>query len=169
MGEIATRGMIRNMFSTFPTGNDAECLTKQELLSGSGNLMIISGGDTECVPLEAISFKPYPCKSQTDKAPLGDDVLRFPIRNENHHNIWFSYNVSVINLSMLIMNGLPMNFTKKEIGLNEESKIYGINVINRGNYLELYSIKNFNCPSGSSLLLPITINGTQYDIHIESI
>lgn len=58
------------MFSAFPSGPDSECLSKQELLSGSSSLMNISGGDTECVPMSAIGFKAYPCKSQADKAPL---------------------------------------------------------------------------------------------------
>lgn len=73
--EINTRRVVRSMMSTFPSGNDAECLTKQVLLSDSSNLMNVSGGDAECAPMDAIGFKSYPCISRTDKAPLSNGLL----------------------------------------------------------------------------------------------
>ena len=54
--EINTRGGIRSKISSFPSGNDSECLSKQEIQSAGGSTLEISGsyGNAECVVLDNI-------------------------------------------------------------------------------------------------------------------
>lgn len=54
--EINTRGGIRSKISSFPSGNDSECLSKQEIQNAGGSTLEISGsyGNAECVVLDDI-------------------------------------------------------------------------------------------------------------------
>lgn len=48
MGEINTRGMLRAKIAGFPTGNDAECMTKAEILATGKANVIGNYSDNEC-------------------------------------------------------------------------------------------------------------------------
>lgn len=164
--EINTRGMVRSMFSTFPSGNDAECLTKQTLLSGSSNLMNVSGGDTECVPLEAIGFKAYPCKSQTDKAPLGNNFTA-RIAGANHNYIWLSSAVRLVSSIAMTIGGLDTPNSANNIAVGEESVTYpGIVLKNEGDKIDLYGYKGLIVPTGMNLMVRFEIDGMEYTINI---
>lgn len=54
--EINTRGMIRAKISSFPSGNDNECMTKAEIIGT--NLAIVNGsyGDNECPILDDVQL-----------------------------------------------------------------------------------------------------------------
>lgn len=54
MGEINTRGMIRAKISSFPSGNDTECLSKTEVLATNTAVINGSYGNTECPAIEDI-------------------------------------------------------------------------------------------------------------------
>lgn len=55
MGEIATRGMIRAKISSFPTGNDNECLTKSEIIGTRVAIVDGNFSEYECVDIESIA------------------------------------------------------------------------------------------------------------------
>lgn len=164
--EINTRGMVRNVFSTFPSGNDAECLTKQTLLSGSGNLMNVSGGDTECVPLADIGFKAYPCKSQTDKAPLGGNFIAH-IAESNHNYIWLSSAIRLVSSIAVTISGVDSPNSANNIAVGEESVTYpGIVLKNEGDKIDLYGYKGLIVPTGVNLTVRFEIEGIEYAINV---
>lgn len=57
--EINTRGSIREKISVFPSGNDAECLSKAEIISkGNGSVYIFGDyKDSECPKLSDIESR----------------------------------------------------------------------------------------------------------------
>lgn len=170
MSEINTRNAIRNMFSTFPDGNGNEALTKSELLSGSGNLMIVSGGDTECVPLDAITFKNYVCKSSWDKAPQGSEHYKVRVENENIFYIYFTNEVGTISLSNLMLNIVPIPFNPTSIskGQTTENFIY---ITHEGNKLKCQWISGAIQEEAIEdfAKFQMTYEGTAYDVHIDSL
>ena len=52
--EINTRGLIRAKISGFPTGNDAECMTKAEILSTGMALVNGTYSDNECPMIDDV-------------------------------------------------------------------------------------------------------------------
>lgn len=135
--EINTRNDIKRIFSTFPDGNINESLAKSELLSGSENLMIVQGGDTECVPLDYISFKTYVCKSDSDKAPQGvNGIAKYSMRIEslNTMYIYFTNSVGKINLGNTLIGGTTeMPWTLLSVNPGETSQSFGIDFTHEGN------------------------------------
>lgn len=170
MSEINTRNAIRNMFSTFPDGNGNEALTKSELLSGSGNLMIVSGGDTECVPLDAISFKTYVCRDSWDKAPQGSEHYKVRVENENIFYIYFTNEVGTISLSNLMLNTVPIPFNPTSIskGQTTENFIY---ITHEGNRLKCQWISRAVQEEAivDFAKFQMTYEETTYDVHIDSL
>lgn len=54
MGEINTRGMLRAKIAGFPTGNDAECMTKSEILATGLALVNGTYSDNECPMIDDV-------------------------------------------------------------------------------------------------------------------
>ena len=54
MSEVATREMIRAKISSFPSGNDTECLSKAEALATTEALINGSYGDAECPVIDDV-------------------------------------------------------------------------------------------------------------------
>ncbi|WP_455593040.1 hypothetical protein [Bacteroides sp.] len=57
MGEINTRGMVRDKISSFPSGADSQCLTKSEVLAYGVAMVSGSYVDNECVMITDIQGK----------------------------------------------------------------------------------------------------------------
>lgn len=170
MAEINTRNAIRNMFSTFPDGNGNEALTKSELLSGSGNLMIVSGGDTECVPLDAIGFKTYVCKDSWDKAPQGSEHYKVRVENQNIFYIYFTNEVGTISLSNLMVGVVPIPFNPESISKGQTTENF-INITHEGNRLKCQWISGVIQEEAmvNFAKFQMTYEGTTYDVHIDSL
>lgn len=107
--ELATRGVIRQSFSTFPSGNDNELITKQELIDGTGGLLTVGPewGANECIPTYvAYPVKAYICISATDK---GSTTL-VNIKRANKDNIYLSKPFSTLyvdEVKMGTINTVP--------------------------------------------------------------
>lgn len=168
--EINTRNDVLNIFSTFPDGNRNESLTKSELLSGSGNLTIVQGGDTECVPVDYISFKTYVCKDSWDKAPQGNEHYKIRVENENIFYIYFTNEVGTISFSNLMVGDIPLPFNPKSIskGQTTENFIY---ITHEGNRLKCQWIKGViqEAAIEDFAKFQMTYEGTTYDVHIDSL
>lgn len=54
MGEINTRGIVRLKVPSFPSGNDAECLSKSEITATGRALVNSTYGDNECPVIDNI-------------------------------------------------------------------------------------------------------------------
>lgn len=141
--EINTRGMIRSKISSFPVGNDNECLSKSEITTTEKALVHGSYGDNEC--------------------PVIDDVVRAEIRPLQSEITIKRGNTGIVSLS-----GYLQEITLLRLSANNASM--NINkVLKPGEYEQtLFAKITFNGNSISFLVAAIAPKGkAEYTFDID--
>lgn len=128
--EINTRGMVRSKVASFPAGNDAECLSKTEILSQSGQDAYIGGsyGNTECARIDDVkqisgiysgSYSITPEGAETSTSATEAHVsISNGVATIHFIDIWYGWMfLGNINLKISIQNGILINLLSVETEL----------------------------------------------------
>lgn len=164
--ELSTRSQVKQIFSSFPSGNENELITKSELSSGTSGLLTTDSfwKTSECIPVSAIiPVRAYFCNSTTDKYPI-NTVRIYRGEGEERNRLYLSRPFSTLNITRLQVLGVDQSLNLNPSPDTASFQIVTIFVFNRGAYWE------FSMQSGPQrYTITMTMDGVQIILNLELI
>lgn len=153
--EINTRGTVRSKVLGFPSGNDAECLSKSEITATGRALVNGSYGDNECPVIEDVV--------KAEIHPLQSEIT---IKRGTADIINLSGYISEILLVKLYTNGIEVN-QNRIITVGETLLLIIVSCVFTGNAIEFHA--PIQAPPATNVRLLFNIDGREYKITVTTI